>query len=365
MNKDYYQILGISKDASIDDIKKAYRKLAHMHHPDKGGDTEKFKEISEAYQVLSDEDKRAKYDSFGVNFEGAAPGGGFGFGGMNFGDFYQNFNNQQGTEFDLSDIFEDVFGFRSAGQNRKKSKKAGDDISIDLEMNLENVLKDQKKKIKIKKWVSCSRCQGTGGEPGSKVKECFTCRGTGEVQEVRKIFMGNIIRQVVCPQCKGEGTIPEKPCNVCMGEGRVKKEEEIDIFIPMGVDTNQVIKLSGKGNMGRKGGQSGDLYIRILIKPHKIFVRNGDDIYMKVPISLTQAVLGGEVEVPTLESKDLILKVPKGTESGKVLRISKKGIPHFSGYGTGDTYVELEIAVPKSLTRKQRELLEKLKEQGI
>jgi len=358
MNKDYYQILGISKDASTDDIKKAYRKLAHKYHPDKGGDTEKFKEVSEAYQVLSDKDKRVQYDRFGANFEA-------GSGGMNAGDFYQNFNGGQEINFDLSDIFEDVFGFSSAGQTHKKSKKRGDDINVDLEMNLEDVLNEQKKKIKIKKWVSCSRCQGTGGEPGSKVKECFTCRGIGEVQEVRKIFMGNIVRQVICPQCKGEGTIPEKPCNVCMGEGRVKKEEEINIFIPRGVDVNQVIKLSGNGNVGRKGGQAGDLYIRILIKPHKVFVRNGDDIYMKVFVSLTQAVLGGEVEVPTLERKDLILKVPKGTESGKVLRISKKGIPHFSGYGVGDMYVELEIAVPKSLTRKQRELLEKLREQGI
>jgi len=362
MNKDYYQILGVSKDASIDDIKKAYRKLAHKYHPDKGGDTEKFKEVSEAYQVLSDKDKRVQYDRLGANFEAGAPSG---FGGMNAEDFYQNFNGGQGVNFDLGDIFEDVFGFSSTGQNRKKSKMRGDDINVDLEMNLEDVLKEQKKKIKIKKWVSCSRCQGTGGEPGSKIKECFTCRGTGEVQEVRKIFLGNIVRQVICPQCKGEGTIPEKPCNVCMGEGRVKKEDEINVFIPKGVDTNQVIKLSGAGNVGRKSGQSGDLYARILIKPHKIFVRNGDDIYMKVFVSLTQAVLGGEVEVPTLERKDLILKVPKGMESGKVLRISKKGIPHFSSYGIGDMYVELEISVPKSLTRKQKELLEKLREQGI
>ncbi|MDP2820643.1 MAG: molecular chaperone DnaJ [bacterium] len=367
--KDYYKILGISKTASVEEIKKAYRKLAHEYHPDKGGDEAKFKEISEAYQVLSDKEKRTQYDQFGRVFEGNMPGGagqgGFGFEGMNFGDFWQNFEGQAGMNFDFGDIFEDFFGFSRPGQKAKKSKKKGNDISVDLEMNLEDILKDQKKKIKIKKWVGCSRCQGSGAEPGSKVKECFTCRGTGTVQEIRKIFLGNIVRQVVCPQCKGEGTIPEKFCNVCGGEGRTKQEETIEIFIPKGVDANQVVKISGKGDSGRRGGQNGDLYIRILVKPHKIFKRKGDNVYLRVLIPLTTAVLGGEIAVPTPEGGEIVLKIPSGTESGKILRISKKGIPHFSGYGVGDMFIELEINVPKNLTKKQKELLEKLKEEGV
>jgi molecular chaperone DnaJ len=362
--KDYYKILGVSRDASEEEIKKAYRRLAHKYHPDKGGDPEKFKEINEAYQVLSDKEKRAQYDKYGRVFEGPGFTDSSFAEGFDVGDFWQRFESEAGFDFDLDDIFEDFFGFGFSSR-RGPSIKRGKDIQIDLELNLEDTLSDQKRKIEILKWVVCPRCNGSGAEPGSKIKECFTCRGTGEVQQVKKVFLGTISRQVPCPQCKGEGTIPEKLCNVCHGEGRIKKEEEIEIFIPKGVDSDQIIRITGKGNAGRRGGPSGDLYVRILIKPHKIFKRKGDNVFLKVPISLTQAVLGGEVEIPTLEGKEIILKVPAGSESGKIIRVKGKGIPHFSGFGRGDMFVELEIKVPKKLTKKQKELLKKLQEEGL
>jgi len=362
--KDYYKILGVSRDASEEEIKKAYRKLAHKYHPDKGGDPEKFKEINEAYQVLSDKEKRAQYDRYGRVFDGGGFSGGFGE-GFDVGDFWQRFGSESGFGFDLDDLFEDFFGSGFSSARRGASMKRGKDIQVDVELNLEDTLRDQKKRIKILKWVVCPRCNGSGAEPGTRIKECFTCRGTGEVRQVKKIFLGTIARQVPCPQCKGEGTIPEKPCNVCHGEGRVKREEEIELFIPKGVDSDQIIRVSGKGNAGRRGGPSGDLYVRILVRPHKLFRRKGDNVYIKVPISLTQAVLGGEIELPTLEAKEIILKIPAGSEPGKVIRVRGKGIPHFSGYGRGDMFVELDIKIPKRLTKKQRELLEKLQKEGI
>ena len=359
--KDYYKILGVSRKASPEEIKKAYYRLAHKYHPDKGGDEEKFKEINEAYQVLSDEKKRAQYDKFGRVFEGAGSQPGFDF-QWSWGrpdiDFEADFG-----EFDLEDMLEEIFGF--ASPRRKKDFKRGKDIKIEMEINLEDTLKGKKKIIILKKLITCPRCQGTGAEPNTKVKECFSCRGTGRVQEIRKTFFGTFTRYIICPECNGEGYKPEKPCNVCHGEGRIKGEEEIEVSIPPGVDTNQVIKIEGKGSAGRKGGKAGDLYVRILVKKHPIFERKGDDLYISVPISFSQAALGGEIEIPTLEGKKILLKVPAGTESGKILRISKKGIPHFSGYGRGNLYVKLIVKTPKKLTKKQKELLEKLREEGI
>ena len=364
MTKDYYQILGISRDASADEIKRAYRQLAHKHHPDKGGDEKKFKEINEAYQTLSDKEKRAQYDRFGRVFEGFPGGGpgfepGFGF-GVGRGKFGEDFEFDFG---DLGEMMEEIFGFGQP-QGRKDLKK-GKNIEIEIEIPLEDTLKGKEKEITLTKMVSCSRCQGAGAEPGTKITECFSCRGTGEVQQIKKTFFGSFTRYIICPECGGEGYRPEKPCNVCKGEGRVRKEEDIKIFIPAGVDTNQVIKAEGKGEAGRKGGKPGDLYCRIFVKSHPIFKRKGDDLYLKTPISFSQAALGDEVEITTLEDKKVLLKVPPGTESGKILRISNKGIPHFSGYGKGDMYVELVVKTPKRLTKKQKELLEKLKEEGI
>jgi molecular chaperone DnaJ len=357
--KDYYKILGVPPNASDDEIRKAYYKLAHKYHPDKGGDEKKFKEINEAYRVLSDKEKRAQYDRYGRVFEEMPAGEETGFEW-----FWGRPDEEFGFDFgDLGEMVEEIFGFRT--QRRKRDIKRGRDIKIDLEISLEETLKGTKKKIVLEKMVVCPRCQGTGGEPGTKISECFSCRGSGEVQQIKKTFFGSFTRTTICPECGGEGYRPEKPCNVCGGEGRIKGEEEIEIFIPPGVDNNQIIKILGKGDAGRRKGKAGDLYVRIFVKEHPIFERKGDDLYISIPISFSQAALGDEIEVPTIEGKKILLKVPAGTESGKILRISGKGIPHFSGQGRGNLYVKLIVKTPKKLTKKQRELLEKLKEEGL
>jgi len=358
MAKDYYQILGISRNASQDEVKRAYRKLAHKYHPDKGGDEKKFKEINEAYQILSDKEKRSQYDRFGRVFEGGA--------GAEPGFDFQWAWGEPGMGFDFEDfgdMVEEIFG--SGFSRKRKDPRRGKDIEVELEISLEEVLQGREKEISLLKMITCSRCQGTGAEPGTPIKECFSCRGTGQVQQIKKTPFGSFTRYTICPECGGEGFRPEKPCNVCKGEGRVKSEEKIKIYIPAGADTNQVIKVEGKGEAGKRGGKPGDLYVRIFVKPHPAFKRKGDDLYVSLPISFTQAVLGDEIEVLTLEEKKILLKVPQGTESGKILRISGKGIPHFSGYGRGNMYVELIVKTPKRLTKKQKELLEKLKEEGI
>lgn len=359
--KDYYKILGVPPDASDDEIRKAYYRLAHKYHPDKGGDAEKFKEINEAYRVLSDKEKRAQYDKFGRVFEeGGGKEGGFEW-------FWGRPDFDFGIDFDFGDFGEmvdEIFGFGNQRQ-KKKDIKRGSDIEVPIELTLEDVLKGKKEKILIDKFLTCSRCGGSGAEPGTKVKECFSCRGTGQVQQIKRTFFGTFTRYTICPECKGEGYIPEKVCNVCNGEGRIRGEEEIEIFIPPGVDTNQILKVERKGDVGKRGGSPGDLYLRIFIKKHPIFQRKGDDLYLEIPINFSQAVLGDEIEVPSLEGKKILLKIPAGTESGKIFRITGKGIPHFAGYGRGNLYVKVIIKTPKKLTKKQKELLEKLKEEGL
>ncbi len=359
MAKDYYKILGISKQASQPEIKKAYYKLAHKFHPDKGGgDGNKFKEINEAYQVLSNKDKRAQYDKFGRIFDrGTGPGF----------DFQWSWGRQgPGFDFnieDLSDLVEEMFGFSSS--QKKKDFKTGSNIKIDIELALDETLKGTEKDIVLVKQISCLRCQGIGAEPGTKIVECFSCRGTGHVQEVKKTFFTSFTRFIICPECAGEGYKPEKPCNVCKGEGRTKGEEDIRIWIPAGIDTNQIIRVEGKGNSGRKNGKSGNLFIRVFVKEHNVFQRKGDDLYVSVPILFSQAALGDEINVPTLEGNNILLKVSAGTESGKVFKISKKGIPRFSGRGRGDLYVELAIKTPKKLTKEQKDLLRRLRVEKI
>jgi len=362
--KDYYQILGVSKQAPQDEIKKAYRKLAHKYHPDKGGDEKKFKEINEAYQILSDQKKRNQYDQFGQVFEG---GSGYEQQGN---DFNWAWGKSGGTDFefdvnDLGNIMEQMFSFGGGGGGRKKDIKKGKDLEIKLEVSLEDVLKGEEKEISLHKLITCSRCQGIGAEPATSVNECFSCRGTGQVQQISKTIFGSYTKYIICPECKGEGERPEKPCNVCRGEGRVNGEEHIKFSIPIGVDTNQVIKIEKKGETGRRKGKAGDLYIRFFIKKHPIFQRKGDDLYSLKEISFSQAVLGDEVEILTLEGKLVLLKLTAGIESGKILRISGKGIPHFSGFGRGNLYVQLIIKTPKKITKKQKELLEELKKEGI
>ena len=363
---DYYQVLGISKTATQDEIKKAFHKLAHKYHPDKGGDEKKFKEVNEAYQVLSDQTKRAQYDQYGRVFDQGQPGGG----GAEYSWAWGNRPQGEDIEFDLGnlgDIFEEFFGggFSGGRRSSKKDSKRGKDIQVNIEIDLERTLKESIEKITLAKQIICNRCQGTGAEQGSKIKECFSCRGTGQVQQVKKTFLGSYTTATICPSCKGEGTIPEKPCIVCKGEGRTKGEETIDVKIPAGVDTNQAIKIEGKGEAGRKGGKSGNLFVRIFVKEHSIFERRGDDLFMQKDINFSQAILGDEVEIKTLEGTNILLQIPAGTESGKVLRISGKGIPHFGGFGKGNMFVVLKIKVPKKLTKEQKKILGDLKNQGL
>jgi len=366
--RDYYKILGVSKSASAEEIKKAYYKLAHKYHPSrKDGNEKKFKEINEAYQILSNKEKRNQYDRFGQVFE-RGKGFGPGFDHVGRGFDFQWAWTRPGIDFefdlkDLGDMMEELFSFDS--QREKRDLKKGGDIKIDVEISLEDCLQEKKKEINLRKYIPCSRCQGKGAEPGTKIKECFSCRGTGRVQQIKKTFFGSYTRYIVCPECKGEGNRPEKLCNVCGGEGRIRGEEKIEIQIPAGIDLNQLLIVQGKGDAGKRGAKSGDLYVRILIKPHPLFKRKGDDLYCQLATSFSQAALGDEVEVPSLDKKKIILKIPPGSQSGKILRISGKGIPHFGRPGRGNLYVKLEVKIPKKLTKKQKELLEKLKEEGI
>ncbi|MGB2632053.1 MAG: molecular chaperone DnaJ [Minisyncoccales bacterium] len=368
MSKDYYKILGVEKTASADDIKKAYRNLAHKYHPDKGGDAEKFKEINEAYQILSDKDKRTQYDQYGNVFTGQ-PGGG-GFGGFGAGASQDGwFWGRPGADFDvqfedLGDMMEEMFGFGHPGKKRRDPKK-GKDIRLDIEITLEEAFLGAEKEFIVSKNNVCPRCAGSGAEPGTKIKECFSCRGTGQVQQIKKTFMGSFTKYVICPECAGEGYRPEKPCNVCKGEGRVKNDEKIKVSIPTGVDNNQVIKIEQRGEAGRRGGKSGDVYVRIFVKAHPVFDRKGDDLYVAENITMAQAALGGEIELPTIEGKNILLKVTAGTESGKVFRVSGKGITRFSGYGRGNMYAQINVEIPKKLNRKQKELLEQLRSEGL
>jgi len=356
--KDYYQILGVSKTATQEEIKRAYYKLAHQYHPDKGGDKEKMKEINEAYQILSDKEKRSQYDRFGATAENP------GWEGFNWS--WANNPKPSGFDFDFDDI-EDIFGnvFGFGGKSAQRKNRKGGNIRIDFEISLEQALKNVVKEIKLSKYVVCERCQGKGAEPGTAVNECRTCRGTGEVQEIKRTFLGSFTNWTVCPDCHGEGQKPEKPCIVCKGDGRIRGEEDVKINIPAGVDNNQILKVAEKGDAGKRSAKAGDLFVRIFISKHPIFERRGDDLFASLPITYSQAVLGGEVEIDSLDGKKIILKVPAGSESGKIFKISGRGIPHFSGFGRGNLYLRLVLETPKKLTKDQKELLRKLREAGL
>lgn len=349
MSKDYYNVLGVDKGASQDEIKKAYRKLAHKHHPDKGGDEARFKEASEAYGTLSNKDKRAQYDQFGRTFDSSQFGGASGFGGFD----PRNMGNM-GFDFDLGDIFGGGFG-----GNRRQPQK-GQDLQIALEIDLEEVLVGVKKTVTLNKEIICNTCSGKGAEPGSKINICSSCGGSGRV---RRNIMGMISVQTVCPSCGGEGE-PEKPCKECRGEGRKREKVNIEIEIPEGVQTGQTVRITGGGEAGRRTGQTGDLLIEIFVRKHSKFKREGRDLLTSSTISFSQSVLGGKIDIETLDKKKLELKIPKGVESGKVMKLSGKGLPEIHG-GMGDLYVQLNVKIPRNLSRKQRKLIEELEKEGL
>ncbi|MFA6383103.1 MAG: molecular chaperone DnaJ [Parcubacteria group bacterium] len=365
MAKDFYNVLGVSKGASDDEIKKAYRKLAHKHHPDKsGGDEAKFKEINEAYQVLSDKAKRQQYDQFGQTFQGA--GGGSGAEGFDFSGF-QGFGGQGGQDFNFEfggggfeDIFADIFGGRS--QARRKAR--GRDIQVDVEIDFSEMVMGTEKEIRLRKNIVCDRCRGLGAEPGAGTKTCPTCGGAGRIRKTARSFFGSFEQVVECPECHGEGTAPEKKCTKCGGEGSIKEEQSIKIDIPAGIQDSQTISLQGRGEAGGRGSIPGDLYVNIHVRPHNKFKRKSQDILSTEYIPFSTAALGGKVEIETIDSK-LILKIPAGTKSGEVFRIKNAGIPELQGRSRGNQLVTVVIQTPKSLSREQKELIERLKSQGI
>jgi|Deesub1362A_J573_1020465.scaffolds.fasta_scaffold00252_6 molecular chaperone DnaJ len=346
--KDYYEILGISRDATEEEIKRAYRKLALKYHPDRNpGDKtaeERFKEINEAYACLSDPEKRANYDRFGTA-EGV--GADFGFGG--FSDFASNF----------SDIFDDIFGDFFGGFTGRRRRRAtkGQDLRYDLEITLEEAVFGTQKRLTIPRWETCHVCEGTGSMPGRGPVVCPTCKGAGHTRLQQGFF--SISR--TCGRCNGTGSIITDPCKECKGHGRVKKKRVVTLKVPPGVDTGIRLKVTGEGEAGSYGGPPGDLYVMITVKPHPFFKRKGNDLHCEVPISFVQAALGAEIEVPTIDGNAKIT-IPAGTPSGRVFHLKGKGVPRLGSYGRGDQYITVYIDVPKKLTPRQRELLKEFAE---
>jgi len=359
--KNYYETLGIKKDSSKDEIKKAFHKLAHLYHPDKkGGDEAKFKEISEAYQILSDDQKRAQYDQFGSyngNQGGFSGGPGGGFGGFDFSGF-QNAGGQ-GFEFDLGDIFGEMFGGGGRGGGRAKR---GRDISVDIEISFAESVFGVERKILLSKVGVCDRCRGLGGEPGASMKKCPTCKGTGQIRETKRSIFGSFAMARECDACFGRGEVPEKKCSLCGGPGVLKKSEEIKVNIPSGIENGEMVRLSGQGE-ALSGGLPGDLYVKIYVTADPLFRRFGANLEMNLEVKLTEAILGGEQTIKTLDG-DLTLKIPAGISSGEILRVRGGGVPSRSGK-RGDLMVKVIVKTPAKLSREAKKLIEELKEEGL
>jgi len=365
MSKDYYKILGVDKNASQDEIKKAFRKLAHKYHPDKeGGDEAKFKEINEAYQVLSNPEKRKKYDQYGSTFDQM---GGFGS-GMDWDDFMRAARGQGGFNGfgdmgDLGDILSEILGGFGGGPSRRANvNRRGRDIETSMQIDFKEAVFGVEKVIEIYKTVPCPVCSGTGDDPNSKIITCPTCKGRGQIEQVQSTFFGQFRTAAVCPDCGGQGKKAEKKCSKCAGQGVVKELKKIKVKIPAGIGNGETLRLAGEGEAGLRGGRPGDLYITIQVRPDPKFKREGNDIIVKLPISFSQAALGDKVEVDTLDGK-YKLKIPSGTQSGKVFKMRGKGVPYLHGRGRGDLLVEVAVKTPTKLNRKQKELFKRLAEE--
>lgn len=355
--RDYYEVLGVSKTATQDELKKAYRKLARKYHPDLNKDNEeaaeKFKECNEAYSVLSDDQKRAQYDQFGhAAFENGGMGGGGGFGGAGgFGGF-----GGSGME----DIFDMFFGGQGGrgGSRAKSGPQRGADLRFDLEITFEEAAFGLEKEINLYRDETCDHCHGEGAEPGSKVESCPECNGTGYVRFTQNTMFGQMVNERPCSRCKGEGKIISEPCKECRGKGTVKRNKKLKVKIPAGVDNGSRLRVSGEGEAGAKGGPNGDLYVYLYVKPHKFFERDGTTVLCEVPINIVQATLGADIKVPTLDGQ-VTMKIPEGTQPGKVLRLKGKGIPSLRGGSRGDQLVRIKVVVPTKLSDKQKDALRK------
>ena len=356
--RDYYEVLGVSKSADATEIKKAYRKLALKYHPDKNpGDKEaeeKFKEAAEAYDVLSNEEKKRRYDQFGHAGVGGAGQGGFG-GGMSMDDIFSQFG-------DIFGSFGGFSGFGGFGGGRSARRvNRGTNLRVKVKMNLQEIATGIEKKIKVKKYVACQHCNGTGAKDGKSYSTCSTCKGSGQVTRVQNTILGAMQTTSTCPTCEGEGKIINEKCTFCNGEGVLMSEEVISINIPAGVGEGMQLSLSGKGNAARRGGVNGDLIVLIEEEEHPELVRDGNDLLYNVFIGYPEAVLGETVESPTIEGK-VKVKIEAGTQPGKILRLRGKGLPDVNGYGKGDLLAKVNVWIPKNLSKDEKKLVEKMKE---
>jgi len=360
--KDYYEVLGIAKKASKEEIKKAFHKLAHKYHPDKGGgDADKFKEVSEAYSILGDEKKRAEYDSYGRVFGGGGPGagaaGGFnGNGNFDFSQFQDAF--QGGFGFDFGDVFSDFFTPGAQGTRARR----GRDISIDLEISFKESVFGTRRTVLLAKTAQCETCEGTGAEPGTKLETCKVCNGAGKVHETSNSFFGSISITRACAHCHGRGAMPKEKCHTCRGEGVYKRQEEIDINVPAGIEGGEMIRLGGMGE-AVAGGTPGDLYVKIHITSDPRFKKEGANLVTELSVKLSDALLGSEYTIQTLEGEEK-LSIPAGVAHGEVLSLRGKGVPTPRGK-RGDLLVRVKLVLPQKLSRTARNLIEKLREEGI
>jgi molecular chaperone DnaJ len=344
VKRDYYEVLGLPRDASGEDVKKAFRKLAMEYHPDRNHDSgasDKFKEINEAYEVLSDADKRAAYDRYGHN--GAENLFGRGFEGFDMGGF--------------GDIFEAFFG--GTGQAHRQTTKAGDDLRYNIKLSFEEAALGCEKEIEISRTEVCATCRGTRTRPGTQPVRCATCEGTGQIRRVQRSLFGQFINTAVCSDCHGEGTIVKDACPDCRGAGYQKQKRRISVKVPAGIDNGNGIRITSEGEAGYRGGPAGNLYVMVSVKPHEFFTREADNVIYEMAVNFAQAALGGEAEVPTLHGPSK-LKIPAGSQTGKVFRLKEKGIPHLHGMGHGDQMVVLRVVTPESLSKEQRRLFEEL-----
>ncbi|MBI4552908.1 MAG: molecular chaperone DnaJ [Candidatus Latescibacteria bacterium] len=358
--RDYYEVLGLDRNASPEEIKKAYRQMALKYHPDRNPDDkdaeDKFKEAAEAYEVLSDADKRVRYDRYG--HQGVTSD--FGAGGFQWTHFSHmgDFDDILGSFFGRSGtIFGDLFGTARTG--RRAGPQRGSDLQVKVQLTLEEIAKGLQRTISLKRLEGCETCHGSGAKPGSGQKTCPVCRGTGEVRQVSQSFFGSVINVAVCAQCRGEGKVIEQPCPTCRGEGRVQKSVTLNVRIPAGVSSGNYIPLREQGNVGPRGGPPGDVIVLIEEEEHPHFDRHGNDIVYELPISFSQAALGDAMEVPTLTGK-VKLHIPPGTQPGKVFRMRGKGIPHLNGYGNGDQLVKVIVWTPTNLGEREKKLFREL-----
>lgn len=356
--KNYYDILGIKKDASEEDIKKAFRKMAHQYHPDKnGGNADKFKEASEAYAVLSDKQKRAQYDMTGTSGGAGFQGQGGGFNGFDFSNF-QGFQGQGGVEFDLNDIFSEFF----SGGGGRRAQARGRDISIDIELPLKEAIFGAERRVLLSKLGACEACDGTGAKKGTARKTCATCNGKGEIREARNTFFGTFNATRQCSKCMGTGQIPESPCATCQGAGVAKRQEEIRVEVPAGIEDGEMIRMPGMGEAAQ-GAPAGDLYVKIHVRTDKAFSREGNHLLTTLPLKLTDALLGGSFIVHAFDG-DVTVVVPQGVTHGEILRVRGRGVPFGRG-SRGDLLVRVEMTIPKKFSKAAREFIEQLRKEGL